>query len=349
MLALLCALVLASDPPVAIGSPKDRQVFQRADSGMTDVPVQVVAPSGIGRMVATARPTGGGADLASVELKKTKAGSPDSTSGYSATLALPAGGWYRVGISVDGIAGPVELARIERFGVGDVFVVAGQSNSANSGEEKIPSQVDRVSSFDGHTWKLAADPMPGVQDASSGGSPWPYLGQDLVAAWDVPIAFSSCGYGGTSVQQWQKGANPVRGKKASLFDGLLERVKSVGKFRAILWHQGETDAGAGMSTEDYVRAFRALHDDLAKDAGFSITWVVANVSFVPGIERTQMEAIRKAQQRLWQDKVALQGPDTDDLLGDMRHSQDRIHFSKKGLEAHGKRWAERLVALFPKR
>ncbi len=348
MLALMCALVLASDPPIAIGSPKDRQVFQRADSGLTEIPVEVVAPSRIGRMVATARPTDGGADLASVELQKTKAGSPDSTSGYSATLALPAGGWYRLAISVDGIAGPVEVARIERFGVGEVFVVAGQSNSSNSGEEKIPSLDDRVSSFDGKTWKLAADPMPGVQDASVGGSPWPFLGQELVAAWNVPIAFASCGYGGTSVHQWQKGADPVRGKKASLFDGLLERVKSVGTFRAILWHQGESDAAAGMSTDDYVREFRALHDDLAKDAGFASAWVVANVSFVPGIERAPMEAIRKAQQRLWKDKVALQGPDTDDLLGNLRHSQDHIHFSKAGLEAHAKRWAERLIALFEK-
>lgn len=349
MLALLAALVLASDPPVNPVVPKDRQVFQRSGRGQTEVPIEVVAPSRIGRLVASARLASGGDELASAELQKTVVGAPDSTSGFSAKLTLPDGGWYRLAISVDGIAGPAEIARVERFGVGEVFVVAGQSNSANSGEEKIPAQDDRVSSFNGKIWKLAADPMPGVQDASSGGSPWPYLGRDLVAAWNVPIAFSSCGYGGTSVHQWQKGANPVRGKKAPLFDGLLQRVQSLGKFRAILWHQGETDAAAGMSTEEYVREFRALHDDLAKDSGFEPTWIVANVSFVPGIERAKMDAIRTAQQQLWKDNVALQGPDTDDLLGDMRHSQDHIHFSKAGLEAHAQRWAERLIALFPKK
>ncbi len=349
MLAVLCALVLASDPAVIVRTPQERQVFQRTERALNQVPVEVVAPSGIGRLVASARPTAGGAELAHAELEKQPGGSPDSTSSFKAKLALPAGGWYRLAISVDGIAGPVELAHVERFGVGEVFVVAGQSNSANCGEVKIPSQDDRVSAFDGQSWSLAADPMPGVQDQSDGGSPWPSCGKLLVAAWDVPVAFASCGFGGTSMAQWQKEAAPVRGVKAPLYAALLQRTKALGSVRAILWHQGESDASAGTSAVEYAAGFRALRDALTKDLGSSPNWVVANVSFLPDGEKTRMDAVRAAQATLWKEKVALQGPDTDDLLGPMRHSQDKIHFSLAGLEAHAKRWAERLVALFPRR
>ncbi len=350
MLALLCALVLASEQNVKVVTPVERQVFQRTEAGVALVPIEVSAPAGIGNLVASVRPSAGGTTIASATLEGGRVGRADSPLGlFKAKLSVPAGGWYRLSVSVDGIAGPVEVAHVERFGVGEVFVVTGQSNSTNSGEEKIPSQDDRVSAFDGRAWTLAADPMPGVQDGSDGGSPWPTCGKALVAAFNVPIAFASRGYGGTSVLDWQKDAAPVRGKKAPLYTGLADCVKALGSIRAILWHQGEADAGAGMSTAEYVAKFSALRDALAKDTGTTAPWVVANVSFVPELEKPKMDPIRAAQQQLWKDKVALQGPDTDDLLGAMRHSQDKIHFSKAGLEAHAKRWSDRIVALFPKR
>lgn len=324
-------------------------MFQRTERATTEVPIEVVAATGIGRLVASARPTAGGAELAHAELEKQPGGRPDSTSSFKAKLALPAGGWYRLAISVDGIAGPVEVAHVERFGVGEVFIVAGQSNSSNYGEVKTASLDERVAAFDGETWSLAADPMPGVQDGSTGGSPWPRCGKELVAAWDVPVAFASCGFGGTSIVQWQKTAAPLEGKKAPLYAALVQRAKALGSFRAILWHQGESDAAGGMSSADYASKFRELRDALTKDTSSSANWVVANVSFVPELDKAKMESIRAAQQALWKEKVALQGPDTDDLLGAMRHSQDKIHFSQAGLEAHAKRWAERLVLLFPKK
>jgi len=350
MLALLFALVLASDSSVKVLEPQERQVIQRTDRSTAEVPIVVTATAGIGRLVATARLSAGGPEIANVELDRSRAGAADSEQGrYLGKLPLPAGGWYRLSVTVDGIAGPVEVAHVEHFGVGEVFIVAGQSNSTNSGEVKIPSQDDRVSAFDGTKWSLAADPMPGVQDKSDGGSPWPTCGKALVAAFGVPVAFASCGYGGTSLLQWQKDAQPLRGLDEPLYAELVQRVKSLGSFRAILWHQGESDAAAGMSTAEYVAKFLALRDVLAKDTGASAPWVVAHASFVPELEKPKMDAIRAAQAQLWKDKVALQGPDTDDLLGAMRHSEDKIHFSKTGLEAHAKRWAERLLVLFPKR
>jgi len=346
MLATLLLLAASSNPPVVVSQPQERQVVQRADSGLTTVPVHVVAPTRIGHLTVSVRPAGGGDEIASGELaKRLPGGAPDSTSLFTTTLQLPAGGWYRLGVLVDGIAGPLEMTSVERFGVGEVFLVAGQSNSTNCGEERIPALDERVSAFDGATWSLAADPMPGAQDTSDGGSPWPACGQALVAAWNVPVAFSVCGFGGTSLGQWQRDSGPIDESQKTLFAGLAQRAQALGSFRAILWHQGESDAGAGTTRADYEARFRALRAALTEDTGSKAPWVVANVSFVPGELPAKMEEIRAAQQSLWKDKVALQGPDTDDLLGEMR-AKDLIHFSKVGLVAHGKRWAERLVVLF---
>lgn len=154
----------------------------------------------------------------------------------------------------------------QRFGVGEVFIyVAGQSNSSNYGEVKAASMDERVAAFDGETWSLAADPMPGVQDGSTGGSPWPQCGKDLVAAWNMPVAFASCGFGGTSVLQWQKTAAPLDGKKAPLYGALLQRAQGAGQLpRDPGWHQGESDAAARMSSADYASKFRELRDALTK-------------------------------------------------------------------------------------
>jgi hypothetical protein len=43
-----------------------------------------------------------------------------------------------------------------------VFVVAGQSNAANHGEERQMTETGRVACFDGTAWRLANDPQAGA-------------------------------------------------------------------------------------------------------------------------------------------------------------------------------------------
>lgn len=332
-LALSAAVHLSN---VELVSPSPRQVIQREAGGVTDVEVVVRAPRGIGRLVARstcADGTRGEATLA-------RASEDGDRATFTAALRVPEGGWHRLAITVDGIAGPAEVAVNERFGVGEVFVVAGQSNSANFGEERFGALDDLVSAFDGQSWTLAQDPMPGVQDGSDRGSPWPMCGRTLRELCGVPIAFAACGYGGTTIAQWQKGAGvEVDGRRVPLFDGLAARVKALKRFRAILWHQGESDANDGTTTAEYVARFRSLKDALRTTTGVDATWVVARVSYCPWLEPAKLEPVRAAQAEIWASQLALRGPDTDALLGTLRHSEDKIHFSKSGLERHGARWA----------
>ncbi len=63
---------------------------------------------------------------------------------------------------------------------------------------------------------------------------------------------------------------------------------------------------------------------------------------VPGDEGS--EEIRAAQASLSQDGIALAGPDSDALKGDLRENNGQgVHFSGKGLREHGARWAAKVL------
>lgn len=121
-------------------------------------------------------------------------------SAFRATLDVPAGGWSRLEVRVLREKAVVAEAAVEHVGVGEVFVVAGQSNSANHGEEKQSTQTGKVATFDGTHWQLSNDPQPGA--SGGGGSFLPPFGDRIAEQFNVPVGFVSCGIGATSVREW---------------------------------------------------------------------------------------------------------------------------------------------------
>jgi hypothetical protein len=58
---------------------------------------------------------------------------------------------------------------------------------------------------------------------------------------------------------------------------------------------------------------------------------------------------RQGQRMLWEKGTALEGPDTDTLGGDNRDNNGQgIHFSAKGLRAHGQMWADKVSTYLDK-
>lgn len=313
----------------------ERQILQRDARNGRDLVVEGTCADGSGAL--TLRIARGTEVLVERALERQDMLGPRTQ--FRSVVRVPAGGWYSLRITEAGAVEP--RLDVQRFGVGEVFVVAGQSNSTNFGEERFGALDDLVCSFDGTRWSVAQDPMPGVQDRSQGGSPWPLFGQMLRRSLGVPIGIAPVGYGGTSIRHWQKDHEyfPQENVRLRLYDALRARLDALIDVRAILWHQGETDAAGGLALDDYVAQFVALKTALASELqGALPPWFVARASFVPGLARERMDAIRAAQAELWRRGEALQGPDTDDLQGELRHSKDRIHFSKAGLEVHAQRW-----------
>lgn len=283
-----------------------------------------------------------------------------SGAAFVAGMEVPAGGWHRLEVRASQGGGVVSTAVVEHFGIGEVFVVAGQSNSANHGEEKQKSSTGLVAASGGSHWQLANDPQPGA--SGRGGSFLPPLGDALAEEFEVPIGFVPCGIGATSVREWlPKGAqfpNPptIERRVQKRPDGLWEskgeaytvfiaRMKGLGPkgFRAVLWHQGESDANQRDATRTLPgRLYRLYLEKLIresrKELGWKPPWFVAQVSYhVPGDEADP--DIRAAQASLWKDGIALEGPDSDAIKGRFREREGQgVHFSGPGLREHASQW-----------
>ncbi len=118
-------------------------------------------------------------------------------------------------------------------------------------------------------------------------------------------------------------------------------------FRAVLWHQGESDAGQARSgypaelqiTGAQYRGFmETLIRSSQKQAGWKIPWFVAQATYHSETDPAD-EEFRAAQKALWESGVAYAGPDTDVLRAEYRAG---VHFNGKGLQEHGRLWAEKV-------
>jgi hypothetical protein len=324
-----------AEPPLAILSPRNYQVIQRHSEQRGTVLV-----SGRSRIKAALLEYRIAGNSRFGELPTTWQALPTGTTGdFNSLVALPAGGWYRLEIQAKQGNEIVGQAQIARFGVGEVFVGAGQSNSTNSGQFRTQQTSGMVSSFSGSDWQLADDPQPGVADRSQGGSFWPAFGDALFERYQVPIGVATTGFGGTSVNQWQP--------EEHLFGWTLTRIHQLGPlgFRALLWHQGESDVQ--MPSEEYYTKLKTVIVTSRQRAGWEFPWFVAQASY-HNPDQPRFESVRSAQARLWAEGIALEGPDTDTLDGDHRDLDGKgIHFSRQGLAAHGRMWAAKVIARWP--
>ena len=103
-------------------------------------------------------------------------------------------------------------------------------------------------------------------------------------------------------------------------------------------HDAEADAD-GDPERNYASMVRIIRTS-TEEAGWYFPWFVAKASYIDAQHPTY-DSIRTVHQRLWDNGIALPGPDTDELRGDCRDTDGAgIHLSPKGLKAHGEMWAE---------
>jgi hypothetical protein len=324
-------------PSVQLATPMDRQVFQRSGR--------------VGQLVVTGVVAGGPADCVDVQVKATDSGQvlvpwtliPSAGTSFAGRVQVGQGGWYTVTVRARR-AGRFGQAAVGRVGVGEVFLTAGQSNSANSGEYHFPAH-DQVSAWNGSGWQEANDPQPIA--AGTGGSTWAALGNILERELGVPIGFVSVGVGGTHVAAWVPGAPLWEGYSAPLYDRIAEEAMTFnagGGIRAILWHQGESDSAQRTPAETYCQDLSSIIQTVRGQIGYPVAWLVAHATalYAPPVGRSRTRLGQSCA--IHRNPNTFPGPDTDLLGYDVRRS-DATHFSRQGQHQAARLWANAIEAV----
>jgi hypothetical protein len=349
-------------------SPQNYQVFQRQSSNEGKIVIETILES-------TAR--GALTNLDRLEARIITASTNENISEpwqplpfdnrvrhFRAELRAPAGGWYRFQVRLLAAGQNVAEADVEHVGVGEIFVIAGQSNSANHGEGKQRAKSDLVAAFGNGRWQPAADPEPGA--SGKGGSFMPTFGDAMAEEFKVPIGLVPIGEGSTSVREWLPAgdvmaAPPDTGRNTilvgsnvwvsagSLFARITDVEKQLGTngFRAVLWHQGESDSheppDRQITPATYRQYLQRVIESSRAAAGWREPWFVAQVSY-HSPQDTGWPELRAAQKSLVTDGVAFAGPNTDELGPEFRQNNGKgIHFNPRGLQRHGQLWAESIT------
>lgn len=290
-LVAIASLAAASAQTLTITSgASSYQVFQRDASGSATISVSGTASQAAGRTI-EARLVENGLSVPGFGWKS--AGTVSGTAFKADIQKVPAGGPYRLELRVAGVAAS---ASVENLLVGDIWILAGQSNMEGVGNlEDLPLPSAVVNSFDmTDTWVAAQEPLHRLVDAvdsfhwrrhpekknerlsgealdrwiaarkKGAGVGLPFA-LEMVRRTGVPIGLLPCAHGGTSMDQWSPDLKDQGG--ASLYGGMIRRAKAVGgKVAGILWYQGESDANpaaAPLFKNKFTNLIAAARADLA--------------------------------------------------------------------------------------
>lgn len=214
-----------------------------------------------------------------------------------------------------------------------VLFAFGQSNSGNHGDHlhKAVDGVYNLNPFDGLCYQ-AQDPLLGATGEQ--GSVWMPLAEKLIAQGKMDkVLIVPFGVGGSSIDRWTPSGDLSGRIKRSVGALTKQNISAT----HVVWHQGETDAGNGTSTEEYISKFGEVIKQL-EPLGANIPIYSAIATRCGG---ESSNAISTAQQQLPLVYPNVFAGANSDLLGsDLRF--DNCHFNQQGLEKHADLWFEAL-------
>ncbi len=353
-------------PTLSITGPANRLVFQRGPGG--DAKIHVTGSCAWPGAAVEARildaATGKAGDW-------TPLGVVLSDGSYGGELRVSAG-WYSLEVRARD-TGHSAIARVERVGVGEVFVVVGHS-VAQGGLINLPgAEDDRVNTIalpagdreSQRRYQATGDPrfLPdpvgrhfdsNVQPAPAGSGTyfWAAFAEHVARAQGVPVLVLNAAFGGTSLEHWAKSAlgepfeHPFVNSSLRMpyirLEHALKKYGAVTGLRAILADQGQND----WPERDEARIlanYKAWIDQARRDAGFPSLAVVINRQSPPD----GFGQIRRVQERMIKEHPhCFPGPDYDRMAKE--DTTDKIHLSEAGARKAARLWADALDADFYK-
>lgn len=221
-----------------------------------------------------------------------------------------------------------DVARtVPDVGVGDVFVVAGQSNavgftSSLRGSVHPWASVLSLEVFPaGSAFRHADDPLH--LGSLWFGSAWPVFMDEWLERTGVPVMMIMTAQGGTglvSPDHWRVNGDRFKRTVNNIFVGTGRE----NRVTAVLYHQGEADAYNGVFYADYKAALMIFADALVAKLAAPAPLVVAQIGPAPGVYEAKLLRIRLAQQDAAAESPnILPGPCFADWVGEAL----RVHYS----------------------
>lgn len=223
---------------------------------------------------------------------------------------IPMGGLYRIETCMkETPETPYEWAfrgdMRHHIGVGELFVIAGQSNASGYGKDTItdPPELGIHMLCNSDRWELATHPLndstdscrpANIEDANSGHSPYLSFARMVKKFRNCPIGLIPCALGGTYLSDWDPNGGP-------LYANMVERVRlSGGNIRAVLWYQGCADARVELS-KTYAERFLKMVRNFRKTFGKEIPFFTCQLNRVVGeasyLDDESWTEIREAQRK----------------------------------------------------
>lgn len=298
-----------------------------------------------------------GSDEADIAITGTYSGTPTSVEarfngGAWATIdASPTGGTFSGTLSAQAAGQGALTVRftndtdvndsIADVGIGDVWLILGQSN-ANAWYDNNQSYTHATLKAtkwerDGTGWEEYLDPSGYI---TTGGSVWPLVATHHMADQNVPCGFLLMAQNGTRLVDgpWDPG-NP-----GFSYTETLARITEAGidDLAGVIFNQGEADAVAGASQQDYYDTLALLRSSFEADTGIDAPWIVCQVGTTPGTASAAvLDGIRAAQVAQWEDNAGIYpGPVDYDRL-DIHRTTD-----EEAIEYAGRLWLAMDAAVF---
>jgi hypothetical protein len=259
------------------------------------------------------------------------------------------GGWYKVELKIFEGINQIGFASLNRIGIGEVFVISGQSNGQGFLQLNPKGSVDdRVNGY-GIYNDYAIDENPALSDfkhidrelniGPRGQSAWAWgeLGDKIAATYNVPVLFFNTAYEGTLIEDW---ARSSRGEPNVIHSGykfvfpnntpysylriILQNHVPLFGLRAVIWIHGESDLNT--VKDNYKRDLKFLLEQVERDTGKNINWLITRTSM--NLFEVHDQIIQAQDEIIALKNNAFAGPNTDKL---QIPRNDGVHFSNDGI------------------
>ncbi|ACT95293.1 T9SS type A sorting domain-containing protein [Dyadobacter fermentans] len=358
---------------INIDFPSDRAVFQRDKGNKANIFVAGSYTRIADKIEVKLSARDGGSDKDWTTVKDKPQGGF-----FSGTISDVQGGWYKMEIRASKGGQVIATNSVEHVGVGEVFMIAGQSNGEGyrDGQPNPGDIWDAQGAGDDRVSVVAHSTVPDQANLPSGDSNFPYpnfghldkdsnisprgktawcwgrLGDRLVSKLGVPVLFFNVAWYGSHVGAWRESINGGRPKSVyadAYFDpagmpfgnmrDVIRRYTSLTGMRGVLWIQGEADTDNRTGTDSYFNDLKAVIEASRNESGQDISWMVSQTSYIRG--NTSNQVIAGQGRVISEVPNVFQGPLTD-LIQTPRIDGDNVHFMKDGLIQLADAWYDRL-------